>query len=42
MAMTHIKQRYISPDLIDAAIRDIDVVDADTILFDLFDAAYAL
>jgi hypothetical protein len=42
MAMTHIKQRYISPDLIDAAIRDIDVVDADTILFDLFDAAYAV
>jgi hypothetical protein len=42
MAMTHIKQRYISPDLIDAAIRDIDIVDADTILFDLFDAAYAV
>lgn len=41
MATTHIKQRYISPELIDDAIRNIDIVDPDTILFDLFDAAYA-
>jgi hypothetical protein len=42
MAMTHIKQRYICPDMIEHAIRVIDEYDVDTILFDLFDAAYAM
>jgi len=42
MAKTHIKARYFDPEVIYAAIRDIDIVDVDTILFDLFDTAYAV
>jgi hypothetical protein len=42
MARSHIKARHFAPEVIDAAIRDIDLVDADTILFDLFDTAYAV
>lgn len=42
MARHHIKQRHISADLIDSAMRDIDIVDPDVILFELFDSAYAM
>ncbi len=41
MARQHIRQKYITPEMIDDALNKLDYLDAESILFDLFDAAYA-
>ena len=41
MARQHIRQKYLTPDMIDDALCKLDYLDPESILFDLFDAAYA-